>query len=104
MKELTKQTLTMSGFLLVFGIGLVGITSSFVPFPLLVEKMEIYGREDKPDVMRIFKRGKDGIFLENPDEPGIYDVSFGRYLRGIEDRAERDREKIKIRELAGFYD
>ncbi len=103
MKDVLKKFLK-NNIYPVIGFGIAYLTVSLSIFPG-IDKIEIYNRENKPNVMRVFRPGRDGILMENPDESGIYDLSLRRYLRKtIEDKAERKIERINIKKLAGFYD
>lgn len=91
---------------IVFAIGLIiGMLAIFVIAKggTDIEKIEVFQREDKPTVIRVYRSSAmDLIFIQDPEVKDRY-ISQEEYLEGIPDEVERRIMEIKIKEIAGWY-
>lgn len=85
----------LGGAILITGAGFT-FTPSVAP--------EIFPRENKPSVMRIYRPGVDILKVQNQDNPNLYDVPLQKYLSTIPNKADRNIEKAQIEKLVGWYD
>jgi len=63
-----------------------------------IHKIKTYERKNKPDVIRVYKTGVDDIYVEDSDNSRNY-VPIDKYLEGITNKIERDREFEEIKEV-----
>ena len=70
----------------------------------VTEQIKIYQREQgKPSVMRIYKSGPDGIFVENSEKKGEY-IFMSNYLDRIKNEADREIERAEIKKVVKWYE
>ncbi|MEK6895167.1 MAG: hypothetical protein AABX48_01470 [Nanoarchaeota archaeon] len=91
-------------------VGILGLAAGVllaIPINLLnrpdVNKIKIFQRENAPAVMRMYKSGKDGIYVENPKIKGEY-ILIDDYLKTIPDKADRRIEEGKIEKAVKWYE
>lgn len=92
----------------IIGAGIMGFGGGFLTAMGLslavgpnVEKAEIFQRGEKPSVMRMYKDGRDEIFVENVS--GEY-IRLDDYLPKIQDKADRQIEEAEIRKTVRWYE
>ena len=85
----------------VLGASLLYILAIFV-LPSLCDKVKLFERENKPDVIRIYKVGMDSIRVEGTAEGDFY--SLETYLKTIPDKPERALEEVEIKALIKWYE
>ena len=108
MSKVFKQTQDIGGIKFRVGIlsgfvgGLLGIIINTDSAPV-IDKIEIYQRESKPAVMRLYKSGRDGILVENSEKKGEY-IQLDAYLGKIPSKADRRIEEAEIRKAVRWYE
>lgn len=87
------------------GIGLVTgicISTGFMIYNTPnTSRVEVFQRENKPAVMRIYKTGSDGLYVESVKDKFI---TSNQYLKQIPNEADRKIEEAKIKKIVGWYD
>jgi len=94
-KEMSGLVGMFVGMLYMIGIGVL--------FPSRVDKVQVFQREDKPSVMRLYRPGRDWIYVADSNDSKNY-ISLGRYLNRIENKANRATELATIKKTVGWYD
>jgi len=101
----SKRSSPLTGYVVSAGLGLVigacmvlGASLSSSP---KVDRVEIFQRDDKPTVMRMYKPGMDGIMVEESDGTGY--IRLDTYLDRFENESQKEIEKADIRGAVGWY-
>lgn len=67
------------------------------------DEIRIYQREQgKPNAMRLYRTGADGILVEDPKDKRKY-IALDKYLETIQDEADRNVEKAEIEKIVEWY-
>jgi len=101
---MNKITLGMAGLVgAAIGVFVMGLSAIAVNYysPPDVNRAEVFQREHKPPVMRIYRGGKDRIMVAKSEEGKNY-ITREKYLGGIKDEADRKIEEAKIEKLVGW--
>ncbi|MDO8467549.1 MAG: hypothetical protein Q7S56_01205 [Nanoarchaeota archaeon] len=99
MGEISKLEVCL--FSLIIG-GAIGSVANFLTAPG-VNKVKISQRENAPAVMRMYKQGNDGIYVENPQIKGEY-ILIDDYLKKIPLEADRNIEEGQIKKAVKWYE
>ena len=67
-----------------------------------VDRTQVFQRGNEPAVMRMYRTGADGIYVEDQREKGSY-IKLETYLARMENEADRNIEDAKIRRAVGWY-
>ena len=65
-----------------------------------IAEIKLFQRENKPAIMRLYKAGRDGLYVE---QEGIF-VPEGAYLAKIPNEADREIERAEIRKAVRWYE
>jgi len=78
---------------------------SYCLLPQIERADTLQRANNKPTVMRMYRLGVDGIYVENDNSPirQRY-IKLNKYLDGIKDHADRDVEEALIKKAVGWYD
>jgi hypothetical protein len=94
-----KETIGLIGLC----AGAVVVVASVLSSPPDVGRAQVFQRENKPAVMRMYRwGGKDGIYVADSENPRNY-IPLDKYLRGIEGKADRNLEEAAIKKVVGWY-
>lgn len=63
-----------------------------------VSEVKIFERENRPTVIRMYRYGSDGIYVEEEEKY----ISIKQYLNKIENKYDRNIEKSEIEKLVDF--
>ena len=80
--------------------GTVGFISYCSPDATSLRTFE---RANKPAVIRLYRPGSDGIYVEGKSNTGKY-IPLDTYLGTIPQEVNRRLERLDIEELVGWYD
>ena len=87
-----------------FLAGTVALVGVALYTPPAVNRTEIFPRDNKPAVMRMYKNGRDGIYLQSPIDKNHYNITLKQHLKKIENKADREIEETEIKRAVGWYD
>lgn len=65
-------------------------------------KLKVFQRENKPSVIKLYRFGRDAIYVENSERKGEY-ITLDSYLAGIKDAADKKIEQENIRKAVDGY-
>lgn len=71
--------------------------------PLDINRIKVFQRENKPEVMRLCRNGRDGVYVADSNNKQEY-IKQDQYLATIENPADREIEKALIRKTVGWYE
>ena len=84
-------------------VGLVLTSGSILYCNPDVDKVKVFQRENKPPVMRMYRRGSDGIYVEDLNIQNDY-IKLDKHLERINNEADRNIEEAEIKKTVRWYE
>lgn len=80
-----------------------GMTLSTTLGPESVEKAELFKEQERPVLIKTYNENeRHNQILIDHDNDGVY-ITLSKYLNSIEDQAERELERARIKKAVNWY-